>query len=77
MIYGMSVLMYCLHAVKREACSSSGYTGTLSKALTLYNHSNRALLRLGKPFYLVPVSPPVHFEGVENRDFFFLWTSDI
>ena len=25
--------------------------------------------QLGKDF-LVPVSPPVHFEGVENRNFF-------
>ena len=31
-------------------------------------------LRKGFPkgrLFLVPVSPPVHFEGVENRNFFF------
>ena len=26
-------------------------------------------------FFLVPVSPPVHCEGIENRQFFF-WTGD-
>ena len=30
---------------------------------------------LREGFFLVPVSPPVHFEGVENR-IFFLWTGD-
>ena len=31
---------------------------------------------LGKLFFfLVPIGPPVHFEGVEKRNFFF-WTGD-
>ena len=39
-----------------------------------YGYSPRCLSGswLGKAFFLVPISPPVRFEGVENRNFFFL-----
>ena len=33
------------------------------------------LVSKGRLLFLVPVSPHVHFEGVENRNFFF-WTGD-
>ena len=36
---------------------------------------NIAFHTIREGFFLVPVSPPVHFEGVENRNFFF-WTCD-
>ena len=50
---------------------------TFSRRLTLRNLF-RADMTLdletskGRLFFLVPISPPVHFEGVENRHVFFL-----
>ena len=34
----------------------------------LLNSQN--LEKIRESFFLVPISPPVHFEGVENRNFF-------
>ena len=71
-----SIAVYAMEShVEGAACTRILRQRSVRYSHEIHSHilfvcSLRLTVREG--FFLVPISPPVHFEGVENRHFFFL-----